>query len=68
MSLECGFNKLSIVSMEFCSVSGSVVKFDQQINENSRLAELIHKVINIISKYMTSFLLVLWVCGGKPRK
>ena len=32
------------------SVSGSVAKFDQQINENSHLAELMHKAENIISK------------------
>ena len=32
------------------SVSGSVAKFDRQINENSHLAELMRKVENIISK------------------
>ena len=32
------------------SVSGSVAKFDQQINENSHLAELMHKVDNQISE------------------
>ncbi len=32
------------------SVSGSVAKFDQQINENSHLAELIYKVDKMISK------------------
>ena len=32
------------------SVSGSVAKFDRQINENSHLAELMHKVEYIISE------------------
>jgi len=33
-----------------CSVSGSGAKFDRQIKENSHLAELMHKVENIISE------------------
>jgi len=32
------------------SVSGSVAKFDQQINENSHLAELIYKVDKLVAK------------------
>lgn len=32
------------------SVSGSVTKFDHQINENSHLAELIYKVDKLVSK------------------
>ncbi len=32
------------------SVSGLVAKFDQQINENSYLVELIYKVDKIVSK------------------
>jgi putative transposase len=32
------------------SVSGSVAKFDREINENSHLAKLVHKIENLVSK------------------
>ena len=34
------------------SVSGSVAKFYREINENSHLAELVHKIENLVSKWM----------------
>jgi hypothetical protein len=44
------------VKLLYDSVSGSVAKFDRQINENSLLAELKRKAENIISKKSLFFL------------